>query len=183
MKKNGSKPKKNTPGREPIPENEAGRREALARYQLLEGLPAGYFNNLAHIVAQTFDAPVALVSLVQQNEVQFAGNAGMEETDTAPREISLCSLAICDASPTVIPNALEDPCTLSNPLVTGSFGLRFYAGAPILTGEGIALGTVCIVDREPRDFTDTECDMLKEFARTAMEEIEIRCRMLKQAEA
>ncbi|WP_345255206.1 GAF domain-containing protein [Flaviaesturariibacter amylovorans] len=161
-----------------IPHNEEARQEALQRYQLTQGLPSGYFNNLAHIIAQTFQTPIALVSLVHADQVEFAGNVGMEDTASAPRGISLCSLAILEEHPTVIPNALQDPCVLSNPLVTGDFGLRFYAGAPIVTTDGLPLGTVCVVDREPRNFTDTERTMLKEFARTAMEEIEIRHRML-----
>lgn len=165
-------------GREIIPPNEAERLKALYRYQLLNGLPPGYFTNLAHIMALTFDTPIALVSLVDKEKVLFPGNVGMAGTHEVPRGLSLCSLAIMDTEPTVFEDALKEPCLLANPLVTGSFGLRFYAGAPIVTNDGYALGTVCIVDKEPREFSERDQQLLQGFAQTAMNDIEIRLRTL-----
>lgn len=112
-------------------------------------------------------------------EVAFAGNAGMEGTDTAPRDISLCSLAVLDENPTIFPDAMKEPCLIANPLVQGEFGLRFYAGAPILDEDGAALGTVCVVDKVPREFSDKEQEMLRGFARTAMKEIKQRALTLR----
>jgi GAF domain-containing protein len=168
----------NTFGKPIIPANENERLQALYHYRLLDNLPAGYFTNLAHIIAQSFDTPIALVSIVDKEKVLFPGNVGMEDTSEVSRGISLCSLAVLDDEPTIFRDALKEPCLLSNPLVTGEFGLRFYAGAPILTKDGFALGTVCVVDKEPREFSAKEEAMLQSFADTAMEEIEMRLRML-----
>ena len=169
---------KNTFGKNIIPENEEERLKALYRYKLLKNLPEGYFSNLAHIIARVFNTPIALVSLVDKEEVVFKGNVGMEGTDKVPRGQSLCSLAILDPEPTVFVDSLNEPCLLANPLVTGEFGLRFYAGAPIVTDDGFAIGTVCVVDKEPRTFSEKEEEMLKSFAKTAMSELKTRLKML-----
>jgi GAF domain-containing protein len=170
----------NTFGKPIIPDNEKERLQALYHYRLLESLPAGYFTNLAHIIAQSFDTPIALVSVVDKEEVLFPGNVGMEGTNAVPRGLSLCSLAVLEDQPTIFRDALKEPCLLSNPLVTGEFGLRFYAGAPILTKDGFALGTVCVVDKEPREFSAKEEAMLQSFADTAMAEIELRLKLLEK---
>ncbi|HUR10558.1 MAG TPA: GAF domain-containing protein [Flavitalea sp.] len=161
-------------GKNIIPWNEALRLDALYYYDLLNDLPDRYFANLAHIIAITFNTPIALVTLVGKNSVLYKGNAGMEGTNEADRGISLCSLAILEAEPTVFEDALKEPCLLTNPLVAGSFGLRFYAGAPITTPAGYNIGTVCIVDKKPRLFSENESEILTRFAASAMYEIEMR---------
>jgi GAF domain-containing protein len=158
------------------PENEAERLAAVR--QCLETIPSGYFANLANIMARTFNTPIALVSFVDKDEVSFAGNYGMEDTKTVSRGLSLCSLAVLDKDATIFEDALKEPCLLSNPLVTGSFGLRFYAGAPIVTPDGFAIGTACIVDKEARSFTKEDVALLEYFAKVAMQEVEIRYKML-----
>ncbi|GAB4094481.1 GAF domain-containing protein [Flaviaesturariibacter terrae] len=171
----------NSFGKDIIPANEQERLSAMTHYRLLNELPAGYFNGLAQIIARTFDTPIALVSLVGKDEVLFPGNMGMDGTDSAPRGVSLCSLAILSDKPTIFENSLNEPCLLANPLVTGNFGLRFYAGAPITTKDGFPIGTVCVVDKEPRTFTESEKAMLQEFAATAMIEIEKRYELIRKA--
>ena len=170
----------NTFGKPIIPHNEEERLRALYHYRLLDNLPAGYFTNLANIVAQTFDSPIALVSIVDKEKVVFPGNVGLTDVEEVPRGTSLCSLAVLDEDPTIFTDALKEPCLLANPLVTGDFGLRFYAGAPILSRDGYALGTVCIVGKEPREFSDKEIKILKSFADTAMQEIELRLKLLEK---
>lgn len=166
---------RNSFGKEIIPVNDAQRLDALHRYRLLdEELPEGYLTYLTHVMAQTFDAPIALISLVDKEKVFFIGNTGMEETREVSRGISLCSLAVLDQEPTVFTNALEEPCLSENPLVTGEFGLRFYAGAPLISKDGYPIGTACVVAKEPREFSDREKELLKGFAQTAMQEIEQR---------
>ncbi len=164
----------NSFGRPIIPENEGLRIKALEYYNLLNNLPDGYFNNLAHIIATTFNAPVALISIVKEELVFFKGNSGMEGIEEVDRGESLCSLAILNHEPTVFEDALNEPCLLTNPNVVGAFGLRFYAGAPITTTDGFNLGTVCIIDREPRDFSENEKEILVQFAENAMHELEMR---------
>jgi len=168
----------NTFGKEIIPNNEDLRLKALYHYSVLDTLPDAYFNNLAHIMAQVFKTPIALVSLVEYESVFFKGNAGMEGMLKTDRGISLCSLAILDDDVTVIADALKDPCLMTNPLVRGDFGLRFYAGAPILTPEGFNIGTVCVVDKKPRKFDSAELDLLKRFAAIAMHELQMRMELV-----
>ena len=127
----------NTFGKPIIPGNEVERLKALRSYNILHTLPEGFFNNLAHIIAKTFDTPIALISLVDEEEVFFKANVGMPGTEYVDRGVSLCSLAILDNQPTIFEDATNEPCLLANPLVAGNFGLRFYAGAPIITPEAI----------------------------------------------
>lgn len=157
-----------------IPDNEKERLAALAYFDILNDLPDRYFTNLAHIIAATFQSEIALVSLVGEEMVHFKGNVGMEGVNKVERGKSLCSLAILEPEPTIFNDALKEPCLLRNPLVVGEFGLRFYAGAPIITKEGFNIGTVCIVGKEPRDFTQKETKLLVRFAENAMHEIEMR---------
>jgi len=161
-----------------IPANEHERLQALHRYRLIESIPEGHFNRLANIIARTFAVPIALVSIVEQKEVRFPGNVGMSDTKSVSRGLSLCSLAILDDAPTIFNDALKEPCLLANPLITGEFGLRFYAGAPIRTSDDFAIGTVCIVDKRPREFSDLDRQLLTYFAHIAMQEIELRFEMI-----
>lgn len=155
-----------------IPDNEQERLNALNRFNYLEKLPNEYFNKLAQIIAITFDSPIALVSIVESEDVYFRGNYGMEGTERVDRGKSLCSLAILNPEPTVFSDAKNEPCLLNNPLVNGSFGLRFYAGAPIMTSDGYNIGSVCIVDKQPRKWTQNESKILKKFADIAILQIE-----------
>jgi len=165
-------------GKNLIPENESERLKIVQRY--LEIIPDGYFVNLANIMARTFNTPIALISFVDKTQVSFPGNYGMEDVKTVSRGLSLCSLAILEETPTIFEDALKEPCLLANPLVIGSFGLRFYAGAPILTNDGYAIGTACIVDKEPRTFSREDISMLEYFAKVAMQEVQLRDQMLYQ---
>ncbi len=165
---------KNTFGIPIIPDNDTERLLALARYDLLNTPPEESFTNLAHIISQVFHAPIALISLVDEKRVFFKANVGMSDVKSTSRGVSLCSLGILDAHPTVFEDALQEPCLLANPLVVGEFGLRFYAGAPLITPDGYNIGTVCVLDRKPRDFSEDDRKLLKRFAVTVMHEIELR---------
>lgn len=141
---------------------------------ILNGYPSKYFHDMAATIARAFNSSIALISIVKSEEVEFRGNFGMEETSTVDRGMSLCSLAILDDNPTVFEDATKEPCLLTNPLVAGNFGLRFYAGAPLKTRDGYNIGTVCIVDKEPRPFSEQEISLLNRFAENVMEELEER---------
>jgi GAF domain-containing protein len=162
---------KNSFGKPIIPQNEEDRLKSLESYKIYGTLPENFFTNLARIIAKTFEAPVALISLVNQEEVFFKANVGMEGTDFVDRGISLCSLAILDDQPTIFEDATKVDCLLANPLVAGEFGLRFYAGAPIITPDGYNIGTVCIVDKKPRSFSGEEQELLARFSKSAMDAI------------
>ena len=164
----------NTFGKSIVPANEEIRLKVLDTYVVLDGFPDKYFNKVAAIIARTFHAPIALISLVGGEHVEFKGNFGMEGTNTADRGVSLCSLAVLDNDPTIFEDATKEPCLLSNPLVAGEFGLKFYAGVPLSTPEGVNIGTVCIVDKKPRTMAAHEIELLSRFSRDVMTELEHR---------
>lgn len=165
---------KNTFGKNIIPKDEDKRLQDLNKYAELNGTPDKYFNEMAFIIAKSFNTPIALISIVGNEHVEFKGNFGMPNVTTVDRGISLCSLAILDSEPTVFVDATKEPCLLANPLVAGDFGLRFYAGAPITTKNGHHIGTVCVVDKKARDFGQEETDLLKAFANNVIRELEYR---------
>lgn len=164
----------NSFGKNIIPDNEKKRLEAMDYYDVLGNLPDRYFSNLAHIIAATFNTPIALVTFVKSDRVEYKANFGMQGISSVDRGISLCSLAVLDNEPTVFSDAIKEPCLLGNPLVVGEFGLRFYAGAPVITSSGLNIGTVCVVDKEPREFAENEKKILKRFAENVMLELEMR---------
>ncbi len=164
----------NTFGIPIIPENDDKRIEALHHYKIIEADVHESFDNIAHIMAAFFDVPIALVSLVDKEEVIFKGNVGMHGVAKNSRGISLCALAVLNDDVIVFENAPKEPCLISNPLVAGSFGLKFYAGAPLTTKEGYHIGTVCIVDKKPRSFSPSQMQQLKRFSKMVMNEIELR---------
>lgn len=170
----------NSFGRPIIPVNDEERVTALHSYHILHTEPEMFFNNLASIMAQCFEVPIALVTFVDKEQVFFKANVGMNGTTYFPRGISLCSLVILEDEPTIFENTLDEPCLLANPLVAGELGLRFYAGAPLVTDEGYNIGTVCVVDKQPRSFSDSEKDLLKRFAQAVMESMAERRKISEQ---
>lgn len=166
-----------------IPNNDEERLRALYRYEILDTPPEGAFNRVAELAVKIFKVPIALISLVDKDRVFFKANIGMSGVRSVARGESLCSLAVLQSEPTVFENAEEEPCLLANPLVAGSFGLKFYAGAPLITSDGYNIGTICLVDKHTRKFTDGERAMLRDLAAIVMDEIEIRISSIKAIEA
>lgn len=164
----------NTFGREIIPKNDEARTAALHRYEIIDTPPEDSFEKIARLAQSIFNTPIALVALVDKEDVFFKANVGMGDTRKVARGTSLCSLAVADEKLVVFEDATQDPCLLHNPLVAGSFGLRFYAGAPITTHDGYAVGTVCIVDHTPRSFSEEQRNMLQQLADLVMNELELR---------
>lgn len=162
-----------------ISDNEADRLEALRRYEILDTPPENAFNNIVKIACRIYNVPIALISLVDKDRVFFKANMGMPGVTNAERGKSLCSLAILSEDITVFEDAIKEPCLLSNPLVAGSFGLRFYAGAPLKTSDGYNIGTLCIIDKVSRVFTNDEKETLQNLASIIMDEIELRLSSIK----
>ncbi|WP_017731559.1 GAF domain-containing protein [Nafulsella turpanensis] len=163
----------NSFGRPIIPENETERLTRLYSYGLTDTYEElGSFKHIASMAAHIFRTPIALVSFVDEKQVIFKANVGMEGTRQVSRGISLCSLSILQEEVTVFENAREEACLLANPLVTGDFGLQFYAAAPLQTPDGYRIGSVCIVDKKPRKFSDAEQELLQGLASAVMEELE-----------
>src|SRR6201997_3100955 len=148
----------------PLPENEAARLESLHRYAILDTLPEQEFDDLSRLAALICGTPIALVSLVDENRQWFKAKVGIEDTET-PRDIAFCAHAIQDSGVMVVPDALADERFRSNPLVTGT---------PLRTPEGHALGTLCVIDRVPRELSADQLEALKALSRLVVNELELR---------
>lgn len=156
-----------------IPVNEKTRLEALHRYAILDTPPDGSFDRITQLASTIFNVPIALISLVDTDRIWFKSHHGLP-INQIDREPGLCASAILSQDVYSVENALNDPRTLSNPLVAGDFGLRFYAAAPLQTADNCNLGTLCIIDILPREFTNKEKEILKDLAAIVMDEMEMR---------
>jgi sigma-B regulation protein RsbU (phosphoserine phosphatase) len=152
---------------------ETERLAALRRYNVTGLPPNGAFQDVVAIAARVFDAPIAIVSIVDHDRIFFPGRFGVDLEGVA-RQPGLCASAIMRDVPTVIGDARLDPVAMSHPLVAGAMGLRFYAGAPLRTSDGHNLGTVCVLDREPRGVTPAQIAVLEHLAALVVHELELR---------
>ena len=152
-----------------IPSYEHERLAALQPYQVLGTPGQELFNDFVSIVAKLFDMPIALVSLVRADDVVFIGNEGMPEAQVVPREDSMCSVAILHDDLTEFRDVAAAPCALVNPYVAQQLHLGFYAGQALRSPEGQPLGSLCIIDRRPRQLSPSEGKLLGDLAQVAQE--------------
>src|SRR3546814_18130455 len=129
--------------------DERWRLRTLREYHILDTEPEPGFDRVTKLVADLFDAPIALVSLIDDRRQWFKSAHGLDVSET-PREISFCQYAIAAEKPLIVPDAAADPRFRDNPLVTGAPPIRFYAGMPLRAHNGAILGTLCVIDRKPR---------------------------------
>ncbi len=155
----------------PLPEREQERLKALQSYGVLDGPPQESFDRLTQLSSQLFGVPIALISLVDHDRQWFLSRAGLEACQT-DRNVAFCAHTICQDGVLVVQDARQDPRFRHNPLVEGPPGIRFYAGAPLRTADGHALGTLCLIDTEPRAFTPTEAKLLRHLAAMVMQQLE-----------
>lgn len=151
------------------PHNEAARLKRLRALGLLDTEAEDRFDVVTRMAKRLFRVPIALVSLVDADRQWFKSCDGLDLTETS-RDVSFCGYAILTDEVTVVPNALEDERFHDNPLVTGPPDIRFYAGYP-LNSEGLNIGTLCIIDTVPREFSDQEVKMLADLGGLAEREI------------
>lgn len=121
-----------------------------------------------------FNVPIALVTIVDEDRIWFKSRYGLETLTEMPRDPGLCASAICVGETYVIERAREDPRSMQNPLVAGEFGLQFYAAAQLRTDDGHNLGTLCLLDRKPRNFSDEDRATLEVLAQIVVNDIELR---------
>ncbi|WP_052050735.1 PAS domain S-box protein [Leptolyngbya sp. KIOST-1] len=166
----------------PLPNNEAGRLEALRRYKILDTPPEVGFDRITALAARLFDAPVALISLVDETRAWFKSAHGLDR-QTVQRYGSICSYALLSDQVLVLPDVHQDERFADNALVHGNPGVRFYAGAPLLTQGGLALGTLCILDSQPRDgLSDEQQTVLTDLAALVVDELDLRLAAQRVAE-
>lgn len=153
-----------------IPDNETDRLCSLYKLAILDTEPEQRFDVITLKVKQYFDVSFALISIVDAERQWFKSNQGVEAKETH-REISFCGHAINYDQVFYVENALEDERFYDNPLVTGYPHIRFYAGAPIKSPEGHAIGTLCIIDQSPRSLTENDITVLMSFAGLVEQEL------------
>ena len=156
-----------------IPENEDQRLAAVRRYDVLDTPPDGAFERITKLAAKHFGVPVSIVSIVDSDRIWFKSHHGVD-VDEIGRDPGLCASAILADEPWIVENAEVDPRTMANPLVAGELGLRFYAGAPLRTRDGFNLGTLCVIDQQPREFSEQDAEVLADMADVVMDELELR---------
>lgn len=155
-----------------MPFEDDRRVDALKRHELLDTEPDPAFDAVTEAARTAFDVPIALVSLVDETRQWFKSCIGLEVRETA-RDISFCTHAIGQSDVYVVPDAAADPIFVDNPLVTGAPHIRFYAGAPLIDADGFALGTLCVIDVQPRRFPARDRAHLTALARCALSAIEL----------
>ena len=146
---------------------------AVKRYDILDTPPDGTFDRVTALAARRFDVPISIISIVDHDRIWFKSHHGLEVKQIG-RDPGLCASAILSEMPHILSNAALDPRSLANPLVAGDFGLRFYAGVPLRTHDGFNLGTLCVIDKEPRPVDQKQIDDLKDLASVVMDQMELR---------
>jgi len=155
------------------PSTEAARLAALNRYAILDSEPEQSFDDLVTLAAHVCETPMATLSLVDDHRQWFKSKLGVEVKET-PRECSICAHAIQQRDLFIVSDTLEDPRFRENPLVTGEPYIRFYAGTPLVNEDGFALGTLCVLDREPRQLDTEQKEAINALGRLALRQMELR---------
>src|SRR5437764_6441661 len=158
-----------------IANKEAKRLEVLWQYDVLDTVPEEVFDDLTELAARICEAPIALITLVDEDRQWFKSKVGVTLNETS-RDISFCGHAITQSELFIVPDATKDERFAQNPLVTSDPKVRFYAGAPLVTPDGYALGTLCVLDKVPRELRFDQKQALRILARHIVSQLELRRR-------
>ena len=162
--------------------NDAARVDALQKYAILDSEPEQAFDDLTLLASYVCQTPIALISLVDEDRQWFKAKVGISATETS-RDIAFCSTAIQQRDVFVVPDALQDERFRTNPLVVSEPNIRFYAGAPLINEDGYALGTLCVIDRTPRNLAADQEAALKALSRLVLMQMEFRRNLILLKEA
>ena len=155
------------------PDDEDERIQKLLKYRILDTDAEELYDDLTAIAAHICGTQTAIISFVDVTKQWFKSRIGIEATEH-PREVSFCAHAILQSEVMVVPDARKDERFAHNPLVTEEPYIRFYAGAPLVSPEGHAVGTICVLDREPQSLSTQQISMLEAIARQVVSQLEMR---------
>ncbi|HVM46903.1 MAG TPA: GAF domain-containing protein [Candidatus Acidoferrum sp.] len=159
----------------PVPHDEKKRLKVLWQYDVLDTVPEEVFDDLTELAARICEAPIALISLVDEKRQWFKAKVGVTVSETS-RDVSFCAYAITQTDLFIVPDATLDARFADNPLVVSDPKIRFYAGAPLITPDGHALGTLCVIDKVPRELRLDQKQALRILARHVVSQLELRRR-------
>lgn len=166
-----------------LPISEDQRIAKLQGYQILDTLGDPAYDNLTLIAAHICQVPIALMSLVDIDRQWFKSRVGLEVCQTH-RDLAFCAHAILEPEAVfIVPDTLQDERFATNPLVTGDPHIRFYAGAPLVTADGYALGTLCVIDQQPRTLSHKQLEALKALSQQIVSQLELRLTVTALAQA
>lgn len=152
---------------------EQERLAALDRYDILDTPDEEAFDRITRLTRRVFDVPMASVTLVDGHRQWFKSRQGFTHSETS-QDLSMCAVAVRQAAPLIVNDTHDDPRFADKPYVTGGMGLRFYAGVPLCTPDGMMIGTLCAMDTEPRNFPDRDVALLTDLAGMVINELELR---------
>ncbi len=157
----------------PLPEDEAARLQALYHYHILDTSPEAAFDELTCLAAHLCGMPIALISLVDSTRQWFKSKVGLDVSETS-RSVSFCAHTILQLDPLIVRNVFEDARFADNPLVTSDPKIGSYAGVPLITPRGHAIGTLCVIDCVPRNLGSQQVEALQTLARQVVAQLELR---------
>lgn len=153
--------------------DEAGRQKSLDRLNIVETCSEEPFERIVDLVKTTLSVPICAVSLIDNDRQWFKAFRGLSVNQT-PRDIAFCNHAIAADGPFIVPDATRDPLFAENPLVLDAPHIRSYLGIPLKMPDGYLIGTLCVIDIKPRDFSQQEIDIVASFASLVVGELELR---------
>jgi len=166
----------------PIPDNEAQRLEALREYRILDTAAEQAYDDITKLAAYLCQVPITMISLVDESRQWFKSKLGVKQQET-PRDVAFCAHAILQTEPMIVRDALKDTRFADSSLVTRTPHIRFYAGFPLTSPEGFALGMLCAIDRKPRKLSPEQKKAMQALSRQVMALLELRRVSARMAEA
>ncbi len=157
----------------PLPADEERRLDILREYEILDTAAEKVFDDITAVAAQVCRTPIALLGFMDRDRQWFKSTVGMDVRESN-RSLSMCAHAIMHNEIFLVPDAAADARFADNPMVKGEPYIRFYAGMPLVTPEGCAIGTLCVIDKVPHELEQQQLDKLKALAHSAMMLLEVR---------